>query len=426
MIVDSSTRLRILYVAFELPHPAATGSPRALYTDLAFLAARHQVKLACRFWARTPASHIQSLKEDVGCVDVIALNPEREGHWSRWSYLSDRVFRANMTSLNVQHLLVPFCRWAQIVQVENLEFAFNLLQALTAAGVEHRPAVVVRLHDVMSLLVAQEFAHPTSSDSLLRRIGPRVVLRAASARRVAQYKRLEDAVLRQADAVVVLSREDEAIVRAHHPAIRVHYIPMGLDLSTMHPDQKPPGNERQPLTLTFVGAFSWPPNADAAMLLVRDILPHLSDLDLRVRIVGPQPPVELRRYHDGRRVHVMGWVAGEDLETIWQETDIAVVPVRFGTGVKMKTLHALAHGIPVVTFPSGRRGVEGTSGVHFLEAPTIEEFAHCVRRLAADPALARKLSENGRRLVEREHTVAASGAHLEALYHELLEAGVHS
>lgn len=423
--VDPSAKLRILYVAFAMPYPPQSGTPLALYTNLAFLAARHEVKLACRAATTPPSADIQFLRERVGCFDIITFNREREGDWPRTAYLSDRRFRACLTSPEVQRQLVPLSRWAQIVQVENLEFAFNLLEGFASAGVEPKPIVVLRLHDLMSVVVAQRAAYPRPSASLLRRVSPGRVLRAVTARRVAQYQRLEGAVYREVDAVVVLSREDEAVVRAHHPAVRVLHIPMGLDLGAMRASRpKPHRKETEPLTLTFVGSFSWPPNTDAAMVLLRDILPHLSEMELRVRIVGPNAPAELRRYHDGRRVHVLGYVA--DLEAIWQETDIAVVPVRFGTGVKMKTLDALAHGVPVVTFPAGRRGVGGISGVHFLEASTIEEFARDVRRLAGDPALASELSENGRRLVAREHTAAVAGARLEALYYELLAARARS
>jgi len=164
----------------------------------------------------------------------------------------------------------------------------------------------------------------------------------------------------------------------------------------------------------------WPPNADGAVRFVRDILPGLSDLDLRVLIVGGDPPPELRRFDDGVRVRVLGYV--KDLEAVWQSTDVAVVPVRFGTGVKTKTLDALLHGIPVVAYPAGRRGVAVTPGVDFLEAVTPEAFADSVRRLLTDPGLYQRIAENGRMAAVERHSAAAVGAQLEAFYAELLGA----
>ena len=51
-----------------------------------------------------------------------------------------------------------------------------------------------------------------------------------------------------------------------------------------------------------------------------------------------------------------------DLEAFYDELPVAIAPLRFGSGVKLKTVQALQHGIPFVSTNFGAEGVE-TRGV---------------------------------------------------------------
>jgi glycosyltransferase involved in cell wall biosynthesis len=398
------------------------------YNALAYLAPRHQVRVISMAHQAPLADHVKRVEELVGCEQVLAFHRDWAPEYALGSYLSYGVFLRGLMSPRLQRLLPSVCDWAQVVQVESMELAFNLLSVLATANGVHRPAVVFRVLDIMSLHVAQYAAEGSPSTWAVRNLCPPIVRAALLKRKSAQYRRLESTVFRTVDAVVPVSREDTEIIRTEHPGVRIHHIPIGIDVrhipsrGNTPPFTREPGSARRRPTLTFPGTFSWSPNVDAAMVLVREILPRLSDMDLRVLIVGKDPPRILRQHHDGVRIHVMGYVP--DMDAIWRETDLAVVPVRYGTGVKTKTIDALAHGIPVVTFPGGRRGVEGSAGVDFVEAKTDQEFADGVRRVLNDPDLYRRLAENGRRLAEERHAREGTGAQFEALYTQLL-AGAH-
>jgi len=408
-------RLRILYLAQVMPYPSRSGAQWVVLANLCYLAARHDVRLVCRAGSAASPDPIKVLRERVGCREVIEFDPDQPGDWAARSYLGDAFFRGCLTSRNLQRLLPPLCRWAEVIQVESLGLAFNLFRVLRTLRLPRRPAVVLRLHDVMSVVTAERATHDRPSTRLVRRLVPPSVRSALLRRRAGQYRRLEASIYECLDGIVVFSAEDEELVRRLAPRARVAWIPMGADPVSPVPSRGQAGGGHR--TLTFVGWMGWPPNADAAIRFVRDILPRLSDLELRVLIVGEGPPPELRKYDDGSRVRVLGYVP--DLEAIWQSTDVAVVPVRFGTGVKTKTLDALLHGIPVVAYPEGRRGVAVTPGVDFLEAATSEAFADSVRRLLTDPEFYRRIAENGRRAVVARHSAAAAGAQLEAFYAEL-------
>ena len=74
---------------------------------------------------------------------------------------------------------------------------------------------------------------------------------------------------------------------------------------------------------------------------------------------------------------------------------------------------------PVVSTPQGAEGLEVTDGRELLLASTPEAFGDQLIRVLEDAALARRLAEQARRLVEEKYGWAASAARLEGLYHEL-------
>ncbi len=67
---------------------------------------------------------------------------------------------------------------------------------------------------------------------------------------------------------------------------------------------------------------------------------------------------------------------------------MAVVPVRYGGGTRVKILESFAHRVPVVSTRLGAEGLEVEDGVHLLLADGPEDFAAATVRLLRDPAFA--------------------------------------
>jgi glycosyltransferase involved in cell wall biosynthesis len=75
----------------------------------------------------------------------------------------------------------------------------------------------------------------------------------------------------------------------------------------------------------------------------------------------------------------------------------------------LKVLQYMAAGLPVVANPVGVQAEMVRHGETGLLATTPTEWSEAVARLAADPALRRRLGHAGRRLVERHFSRAAGG-----------------
>jgi glycosyltransferase involved in cell wall biosynthesis len=93
----------------------------------------------------------------------------------------------------------------------------------------------------------------------------------------------------------------------------------------------------------------------------------------------------------------MGFV--EDMSTEVSSAAVVAVPIRYGSGTRIKILEAFAHEVPVVSTSLGAEGLGAVNGKHLLVADTPEEFAKSCTMLLTDNELRSKLIHHGRQLV---------------------------
>jgi GT2 family glycosyltransferase len=147
-----------------------------------------------------------------------------------------------------------------------------------------------------------------------------------------------------------------------------------------------------PMTLLFVAGFKHPPNEDAAVWLVKDILPIVARLlpGVKLLLVGSDPTTAVRALA-GRDVVVTGSVSSADLDAYYQKACVAVVPLRFGAGVKLKVLEAMAQRVPVVTTSVGAQGLSDASFLSVTDEA--EAFAQSIVGLLHNKASRDALAE---------------------------------
>lgn len=108
--------------------------------------------------------------------------------------------------------------------------------------------------------------------------------------------------------------------------------------------------------IIFWGHMARAENEDAAVRLVNDILPRvkLAAADAHVWIVGAHPTERVRGLASGA-VTVTGFI--DDPAPVLATAAVAAVPLRLGSGVKIKVLETLEGGIPTVVSPVGGEGI---------------------------------------------------------------------
>ncbi len=138
------------------------------------------------------------------------------------------------------------------------------------------------------------------------------------------------------------------------------------------------------------------PNVDAALMVRRytswiSVRAHVPGA--RFFIVGHQPHQRLSPLRDREDVQVTGWVP--DVNPFLHAAAVYVVPLRMGSGTRLKLLQAMAAGQAVVSTRIGAQGLTVEDGVQLRLADTEEDFAHAVITLLSDPVEREKLGQRG-------------------------------
>jgi glycosyltransferase involved in cell wall biosynthesis len=103
-------------------------------------------------------------------------------------------------------------------------------------------------------------------------------------------------------------------------------------------------------------------------------------------------------------IRITGFV--DDVQSLMARMSIALLPLRQGAGIKVKTLECLSAGLPVVTTPVGEEGVGGTHGVHYLVAESAEELATHTIRLLQDGAEAIRMGQRAQEFMHQRQNFA--------------------
>ena len=230
-----------------------------------------------------------------------------------------------------------------------------------------------------------------------------------AAQRVEAMRRLETENWRKADAVLYPSVEERDLVRGVVRKVVAVQVPM---LGYLPGELAVAGQNlarfeaRRADDLLFVGG-SHPPNVDALLWFAHDVMPLVLAQNPRARlnIVGSTMVAAVERL-DSEIIRVLGRVSDEELAGHYATMGLAVVPLRYGAGVKGKTLEAFLNGIPLVATPVGMQGIASDAPLAFV-AEDAKGLAAAVLRAQGDSAAAMAQAEAAARYMEEAYSIKA-------------------
>ena len=172
----------------------------------------------------------------------------------------------------------------------------------------------------------------------------------------------ESALLRRADVIVAIQEREAEEFREMVPDRQVVVVPMPVKLQS-----RASSLEEAPRCL-FIGGYSGH-NLDGLKWFLAEIWPGVlaahpeAEFDV-VGTVGKAVPA------GAPRVRVHGPL--NDLDSVYACASVCLVPLRFGTGLKIKLIEAMAHGRAVVSTAAGAEGFPELEGG---EVATVAENA---------------------------------------------------
>ena len=217
-----------------------------------------------------------------------------------------------------------------------------------------------------------------------------------------KVRRWETAICRRAQVCMVCSQHDKEILSVLAPQTHLALVPNIIDTEYYLPRYE---NEKD--VLIFQGGMDWFPNRDAVEFFLEQIFPLLRHEipDLEFIVAGRNPSPELlSRFGSIRGVYFTGTVP--DMRPYLARAAVCVVPLRMGSGTRLKILEAAASGKAIVSTRLGAEGLDFLSGSEIMLADTPEEFAAAVKLLLIDPKRRISMAKAARQLVENRYSFA--------------------
>ncbi len=216
---------------------------------------------------------------------------------------------------------------------------------------------------------------------------------AAEESAIREMREHELSTMHLVDAVIVHSTVEDEMLRQEFGLDNVHVLKWALEI----PGRRSGFEGRR--DICFVGGFQHPPNVDAVEYFVTDIFPLIKEKqpDLRFYAIGSNPPERLLKLASDDII-ATGFVP--ELEPLLDTIKLAVIPLRYGAGIKGKIGTTMSMGLPNVTTSMGAEGWGLTDGDEILVADEPDDFAQKVVDLYGDAKTWNKLSDAGLTFIE--------------------------
>lgn len=175
-----------------------------------------------------------------------------------------------------------------------------------------------------------------------------------------EWRQTEYALFSKSDVVLTPSFKEKEIIQPDFPDKSIQVMPAFFYPTIGNPIL----NFKERKDILFVGGFTHTPNIDAVMWFASEILPLIrkKNTDIRLIVVGSNPPPAITQLASPDLI-IRGFIPDEELDRLYQSVRFSVIPLRFGAGVKGKTVESLAKALPIVSTSFGIEGLPGIETV---------------------------------------------------------------
>jgi glycosyltransferase involved in cell wall biosynthesis len=228
---------------------------------------------------------------------------------------------------------------------------------------------------------------------------------------------VERDLCRRADLVLACSHDDRELFH------RLYDVPFGKCIvmpngtfvgeppneSAREEHKRRLGLDESPMAV-FLGSM-YGPNEEAADFICTELAPALPDVNFAIcGGVGTAVDRASLASRGISNVHVTGVVDDATRRDYLAAADVAINPMFSGSGTNIKMFDFMAAGLPVISTPTGARGIKlCESALHICAA---RDFAGAIRTVLADADYARRLGTNARRVTSENYSWERLSPHL--------------
>lgn len=205
-----------------------------------------------------------------------------------------------------------------------------------------------------------------------------------------RLRKFELSYLNEYDVLVSITERDGAMLdKLGNTKLRIT-SQTGIDLSTLVPTAK----DLEFPSLFHIGSLEWGPNQEGLLWFINDVWPliHQKYPELKFYIAGRNAPGWLAQRLKLANVVFLGEI--EDAYQFMNSKAIMIVPLRSGSGMRIKIVEGLALGKAIVSTSIGVEGIAAENREHILIANEPQEFVEAVGELIEKKELYKKLCKN--------------------------------
>ncbi len=391
-------RSRVLFAALTPPHPPTNGHRHRTWALLRALAAEgYQVTLVSLAEPHELGAHSRPLHEACTTVEFVQA-PVRSssltGLLARLGaipfsvpYAAQRLYSHEFRTTLERHLAqeqFDFVLCDGIYNVQNLPLDFSAPVLLNKDDVAH--------------IIMERYLQ-------LERNPVKKLYAQLEAWKVRRWERTACSRMK---AVLTCSHVDRSILQRLCSTVPMHVIPNVVDT-----EHYAPMDTSEPHTVLFQGGMDWYPNRDAVEFFAWAILPKLRELvpSVTFRISGRSPSEGFRRkLEDISGLEFTGAVP--DMRAEIAKAAVCVVPLRIGSGTRLKILEAAAMGKAIVSTRLGAEGLSFVEAKEIVLADTPDVFATEIAHLLADRTRREEIGRTARMRVEEAYSFPVFRARL--------------
>lgn len=235
-----------------------------------------------------------------------------------------------------------------------------------------------------------------------------------------KVKKLEKYILNLYQHVIVVSSKDALFLKNLNQEANIEVIPNGVDADIFQSRSRIKKNISDEYNILFTGNMGYKPNEDAAFYIFKEIFPIIKSYipNIRFYIVGANPSLKLKKLNNEPNVIVTGFV--EDINEYLELADVALLPMRLGSGIKNKILEAMSMGKPVVTNSIGIEGFNEEVSKAVFVADKPQEIAYLTIDLLKDRSKRIKSGELARKVVIQYYSWKSCVQRYEEIYRKAI------
>lgn len=381
--------MKILYISPKLPYPLNEGGKIAIFGEIKYFhLLGHEVQLVTYLKDEDTIESIKNVEQY--CKIHFVIHSTKNNIFKMilnfFSKIPYNVSKYHSTKLLAacKKLINDFS--PDIIHVSNLHMGFVIdkLRKITQAK------FVLRQHNVEGQIMKRFYENESN-----------FILKYYAKIQYRKFIAYEPKLCEKFDKVVFITENDKKYLEQINPNIKSAFIPAGVEKSFLLLNKK----NIDEFAIFHTGSLNWLPNLDSAKYFIEEILPIIVQKEPKVRLYlygGKLPDAFIITKNVEKNVIQLGFV--DDLWSDLANKFIAVVPLRIGSGMRLKVIELMAAGNVVISTSIGKEGINVVDSEHLFVEDSPINFAEKCLDVIGNYGRYSQLINNARKFVEDNYT----------------------